>query len=198
LSPGIPLEVVGSMVGGVSPSSLRGNPRCALWHREAWWPSMEVTLLSSCEEDTLEIARALGDILVPGDVVALTGELGAGKTVFCKGVGEALGISPDRIVSPSFTIVTEHPGRVALCHVDVYRISSEAEALDIGLDEVFCGDRVCVVEWAEKIRFLLPNECIRVTFHISDGDRRILSVEAPDDPRFGKYLSRVIPRMQEG
>ena len=159
---------------------------------------MEVTLLSSCEEDTLEIARALGEVLAPGDVVALTGELGAGKTVFCKGVGEALGISPARIESPSFTIVTEHPGRVALCHVDVYRLSSEAEALDIGLDEILCGDRVCVVEWAEKIRFLLPNECIKVTFFISGGDRRILSVDAPDDPRFGKLLSRVIPLMQGG
>ena len=159
---------------------------------------MEVTLLSSCEEDTLEIGRALGEILVPGDVVALTGELGAGKTIFCKGVGEALGISPARIVSPSFTIITEHPGRVVLCHVDVYRLASEAEALDIGLDEILCGDRVCVVEWAEKIRFLLPNECIRVTFFISGGDRRILSVDAPDDPRFGKFLFRVSPLMQGG
>jgi tRNA threonylcarbamoyladenosine biosynthesis protein TsaE len=159
---------------------------------------MEVTLLSSCEEDTLTIGRALGEILVPGDVVALMGELGAGKTIFCKGVGEALGISPARIVSPSFTIITEHPGRVVLCHVDVYRLASEAEALDIGLDEILCGDRVCVVEWAEKIRFLLPNECIRVTFLISGGDRRILSVDAPDDPRFGKFLSRVIPLMQGG
>jgi tRNA threonylcarbamoyladenosine biosynthesis protein TsaE len=159
---------------------------------------MEVELLSSCEEDTLEIARALGEILVPGDVVALTGELGAGKTLFCKGVGEALGIPPDRVVSPSFTIVTEHRGRVPLCHVDVYRLSSEAEALDIGLDEVLCGDRVCVVEWGEKIRFLLPNVCIRVTFLISGGDRRVLLVDAPDDPRFGKFLSRVIPLIQEG
>src|SRR3989337_458355 len=108
---------------------------------------MEVTLLSSCEEDTLEIGRALGEILAPGDVVALTGELGAGKTVFCKGVGEALGISPARIVSPSFTIVTEHPGRLALCHVDVYRLSSEAEAHAIGLAEILCGDRGCVVAW---------------------------------------------------
>src|SRR3989337_1822506 len=114
---------------------------------------MEVTLLSSCEEDTLEIARALGEILGPGAVVALTGDLGAGKTVFCKGVGEALGISPTRIVSPSFTIVTEHPGRLALCHVDVYRLSSEAEALEIGLDGILSGGGGCVVEWAEKIRF---------------------------------------------
>ena len=159
---------------------------------------MEVTLLSSCEEDTLEIARALGGILKPGDVVALTGDLGAGKTVFCKGVGEALGISPNRIVSPSFTIVTEHQGRLALCHVDVYRLSSEAEALDIGLDEILSGDRVCVVEWAEKIRFLLPTDCIRVTFCISGGDRRGLSVAVPDDPRFAKFLSRLRPLIPGG
>src|SRR3989337_2576207 len=97
---------------------------------------MEVTLLSSCEEDTLEIARAMGEILGPGAVVALTGDLGAGKTVLCKGAGEALGIPPTRIVSPSFTIVTEHQGRLALCHVDVYRLSSEAKAHAYGLAEM--------------------------------------------------------------
>ena len=159
---------------------------------------MEIELLSSCEEDTLAIARALGEILCPGDVVALTGDLGAGKTIFCKGVGEAFGIPPERIVSPSFTIITEHRGRLPLRHVDVYRLSSEGEALDIGLDEVFSEDRVCLVEWAEKIRFLLPNDCIRVTFHFSDGDRRRLSVATPDDPRFGKFLSRVRPLMPGG
>ena len=159
---------------------------------------MEVTLLSSCEEDTLEIARAMGEILGPGDVVALTGDLGAGKTVFCKGVGEALGIPPTRIVSPSFTIVTEHQGRLALRHVDVYRLSSEAEARDIGLDEILSGDRVCVVEWAEKIRFLLPNDCIQVKFTILGGDRRRLSVAVPDDPRFAEFLFRVRPLIPGG
>src|SRR4030067_959735 len=133
---------------------------------------MEVALLSSCEDDPLESARARGEILGPGDVVALTGDLGAGKTVFCKGVGEALGISPTRIVSPSFTIVTEHQGRLALCHVDVYRLSSEAEARDIGLDEILSGDRVCGVEWAEKSGFLFPNDYIRGKFTILGGGRR--------------------------
>ena len=152
---------------------------------------MEVTLLSSCEEDTRLVARALGKFLVPGDVVALTGDLGAGKTVFCKGGGESLGILPDRIVSPSFTIVTEHQGRPPLCHVDVYRLASGDEARDVGIDEILSGDRVCVVEWAEKIRFLLPNECIRVTFHISGETSRRLSVSLPDEARFGGFLSRV-------
>jgi tRNA threonylcarbamoyladenosine biosynthesis protein TsaE len=152
---------------------------------------VEVELLSSREEDTIHVARELGNVLEPGDVVALTGELGAGKTVFCKGVGEALGIPSGRIVSPSFTIVTEHRGRLPLSHIDVYRLSSVEEALDIGLDEIVSGNRVCLVEWAEKIRILLPNDCIRVTFHILRGERRRLAVEAGDDPRFVDFRSRV-------
>ena len=159
---------------------------------------MEVELLSSCEEDTLFVARTLGDILDPGDVVALTGDLGAGKTVFCKGVGEALGIPRGRILSPSFTIVTEHHGRLPLCHVDVYRLSSEEEALETGIDEILSGNRVCLVEWAEKIRNLLPKDCIRVTFSILGGDRRRLILAVPDEPRFVTALSRMRPLIPGG
>jgi len=159
---------------------------------------MEIELLSSQEVDTLFVARTLGSILKPGDVVALTGDLGAGKTVFCKGVGEALGIPADRILSPSFTIVSEHQGRLPLCHVDVYRLSSEEEALDIGIDEILSGDRVCLVEWAEKIRFLLPTDCIRVTFSILGGDRRRISLSVPDEPRFVTALSRIRPLIPGG
>ncbi len=159
---------------------------------------MEIEVPSFAEEDTLSIARALGAVLVPGDVVALTGELGAGKTVFCKGVGESLGIPPRRIVSPSFTIVTEHAGRTPVAHVDAYRLASEGEALDIGLDEVLSGGRVCLVEWAEKIRFLLPNDCIRITFQILGEGRRRLSITAPDESRFAEFRSRVPARPGPG
>ena len=157
---------------------------------------MEVTLLSSREEDTLKIGRALGEILVPGDVVALTGELGAGKTIFCKGVGEALGISPARIVSPSFTIVTEHRGgRVLFRHMDAYRLSSAREAEEIGLEEALEGEAVCAVEWAERIGNLLPNDCIRVTFLISDEHEcgRRITVLAGEAPRFRAFASRIQP-----
>lgn len=161
---------------------------------------MNVTLFSSSEEDTRTIARALGAVLQPGDLVALTGDLGAGKTVFCKGLGEALGIPPDRIASPSFTIVTEHAGRLPFRHVDVYRLSSVREAEEIGLEELLRGDGVCVVEWAEKIGILLPNDRIQVTFHFSEegGDRRRLLVSAGDSPRFHEFLSRCRPFMTGG
>jgi len=149
-----------------------------------------VELHSSREEDTLEIARALGAVLVPGDVVALSGDLGAGKTVFAKGVGEALGISADRIVSPSFTIVTEHLGTVPFLHVDVYRLSGEREAADIGLEEVLNGEGVCLVEWAEKIATLLPKSCIKVKFLFSDEGGRRLILAAEDTPRIRGFVDR--------
>jgi len=132
----------------------------------------------------------LGEILEPGDIVALSGDLGAGKTLFCKGVGEALGVPPDRIVSPSFTIVTEHRGRIPLTHVDVYRLDSLREAEEIGLDETFSGEGVCLVEWAEKVRELLPTDCVWVTFSLSGGDRREITVFAPDQPRFEIFRAR--------
>ncbi len=159
---------------------------------------MNLELLSGSPEDTLEIARRLGRSLAPGDVVALTGDLGAGKTCFCKGVGEALGISPDRIVSPTFVIVTEHEGVLPFTHVDVYRLETLREAVEIGLEEIFGGQGgVCVVEWSEKVRDLLPTDCIRVTFTIAGDDRRGITVSAPDQPRFADFRSRS-QRFQSG
>ena len=149
-------------------------------------------LTSNSPEDTLSIARALGAALGPGDVVALTGELGAGKTLFCKGVGEALGIPPDRILSPTFTIVTEHAGPVPLTHIDVYRLSGAREADEIGMRELLPGVGVCLVEWAEKIEELLPTDCIQVKFTISGDDRREIAVEAPDLPRFDDFRARSV------
>lgn len=138
---------------------------------------------SNAPDDTFAIGRMLGEALRPGDVVALTGDLGAGKTLFCKGIGEALGILPERIASPTYTMITEHEGRVRLVHADVYRLDSVREAEEIGLHEILAGsDAVCVVEWAEKVAEILPTNCIRVTLSISGEDRRSVAVSAPDRP----------------
>ena len=152
---------------------------------------------SNSPDDTLAIARELGAALRPGDVVALYGDLGAGKTLFCKGVGEALGIPPDRILSPTFAIVTEHAGRVPLTHVDVYRLAGAREADEIGMRELLSGDGVCLVEWAEKIEELLPTDCIQVRFSFPGDDRREIAIAAPDLPGFEKFRARSI-RFQPG
>lgn len=152
---------------------------------------MILRLTSGSPEDTFEIARLLGASLASGDVVALTGDLGAGKTVFCKGIGAALGIPPERVTSPTFTIVTEHEGTPPLVHVDVYRIDTVREAVGIGLDETLSGsDAVCVVEWAEKLEELLPTDCIRVTFTISGDEGREIAISAPDRERFAVFRGR--------
>ena len=145
----------------------------------------------------MEIARALGAGLRPGDVVALYGDLGAGKTLFCKGVGEALGIPPDRIVSPTFTIVTEHTGTLPFTHIDVYRLAGSREADEIGMRELLSGDGVCLVEWAEKIEELLPRDCVQVRFSFSGDNRREIAIAAPDLPGFDDFRARSI-RFQRG
>ena len=161
---------------------------CEKWH---------LRFISNSPAQTLAIARALGAGLRPGAVVALYGDLGAGKTLFCKGVGEALGIPPDRIVSPTFTIVTEHAGTVPLTHIDVYRLAGAREADEIGMRELLSGDGVCLVEWAEKIEELLPRDCIQVRFSFSGDDRREIAIDAPDLPVFDDFRARSI-RFQRG
>ena len=158
---------------------------------------MRLLFTSRSPSDTVAIARALGVGLRPGDVVALYGDLGAGKTLFCKGVGEALGIPPDRIVSPTFTIVTEHTGTIPLTHIDVYRLAGAREADEIGMRELLSGDGVCLVEWAEKIEELLPRDCVRVRFSFSGDDRREIAIAAPDLPGFDDFRARSI-RFQRG
>ena len=111
--------------------------------------------ISNNPEETFKIAAAFAAGLRIGDVVTLNGDLGAGKTAFTKGLAEGLGIS-DCISSPTFTIINCYEGRVPLYHFDVYRIEDIDEMYEIGYDEYVGGDGVAVIEWAEKIRDILP------------------------------------------
>jgi tRNA threonylcarbamoyladenosine biosynthesis protein TsaE len=128
-------------------------------------------------DETLELARAVGELLRPGDVVSLVGELGAGKTVFARGVARALGVT-ELVVSPTFTIVREYEGRVPLVHVDVYRIDAVQEMHDLGFEEVVRDDAVTLVEWGDKIDGLLPGD--RLDVRLAPGgaeDERVVEIE---------------------
>ena len=128
-------------------------------------------------DETLELARAVGELLRPGDVVSLVGELGAGKTVFARGVASALGVT-ELVVSPTFTIVREYEGRVPLVHVDVYRIDAVQELHDLGFEEVVRDDAVTIVEWGDMIDGLLPGDRldVRLTPGAAD-DERVVEIE---------------------
>jgi tRNA threonylcarbamoyladenosine biosynthesis protein TsaE len=128
-------------------------------------------------DETLALAGAVGELLRPGDVVSLVGGLGAGKTVFARGVARALGVT-EPVVSPSFTIVREYEGRLPLVHVDVYRIDRLQELHDLGFEELVRDDAVTLVEWGDVIDGMLPGERLDVRLAGGDGDdERVVEIE---------------------
>jgi tRNA threonylcarbamoyladenosine biosynthesis protein TsaE len=122
-------------------------------------PAAEVVTASA--EETEAAGERLGRRLQPGAVVALTGELGAGKTCFVQGLVRGLGASV-RATSPTFVLVNQYRGRVLVHHVDAYRTDSMTELMDLGLLDLMGGDDVTVIEWADKLEPLLPPDAIRV------------------------------------
>ena len=137
---------------------------------------------SRSPEETHAVGVRLAERLGPGDVVALTGELGAGKTCFTQGLARGLGVT-GRVVSPTFVLVNEYRGRLPVHHVDAYRTESLTELLDLGLDELFSGDGVTVVEWADKLLPLLPARTIHVHIEGVGDEPRIVTIRHPADAR---------------
>jgi tRNA threonylcarbamoyladenosine biosynthesis protein TsaE len=122
------------------------------------------------------LGECLGRLLRPGDVVSLSGDLGAGKTVFTKGIARGLG-SADPVTSPTFTIVHEYRGRCPLFHMDVYRLDDPAELLDLGFDEYAGGEGVVVIEWGDRLKELLPPDYIGITIKRVPGRDEVRQVE---------------------
>ena len=112
---------------------------------------------SFSEQQTKEIARSIGEQSKAGEIYCLNGDLGVGKTIFTKGFAQALGIEEEEVTSPTFTIVNEYQGKIPFYHFDVYRIGGVEEMEYTGYEEYFFGKGVCIVEWAELIKELLPS-----------------------------------------
>src|SRR5690349_11309434 len=139
---------------------------------------MEVCSRSA--DDTRALGERLASVLRPGDVVVLTGDLGAGKTVLAKGIAAGLGVS-EPVVSPTFTIVREYEGDVPLQHLDVYRLDHLQEVIDLGLDELLDGHAVTIVEWGEAVSALLPADRLEVSLMLlppeeADDDTRVVEL----------------------
>ena len=129
------------------------------------------SVFTDSDEETLLAGEEFSKTLKEGDVVALNGDLGAGKTVFVKGIAKGLDIT-DIVTSPTFTIVREYEGSLPLYHFDVYRISDPEEMFDIGFSEYLDGCGISVIEWAEKVEELLPERRIVVLIKKTGNNKR--------------------------
>lgn len=132
----------------------------------------------------MALGKSMAEKAVPGDIIALTGDLGTGKTVFTKGIALGLGID-EPVSSPTFTIVSEYrSGRIPLFHFDVYRIGDPEEMDEVGLDDYLSGGGISLIEWAELIRDMLPPETVWVTIEkdLESGfDYRRIIIERPEN-----------------
>lgn len=141
-------------------------------------------------EETRILGAALAPTLLPGDVISLSGDLGAGKTVFVQGLGTALG-AQGRITSPSFTIVHEYEARFPILHLDIYRLNSFQELLDLGFEEFLDPRAIVLLEWGEAVEPLLPRSYLKIEIArgaIEDEDERVVTLR----PRGEEWIRKIL------
>ena len=120
-------------------------------------------------DETQALGEKLGQTLKQGDVIALIGDLGTGKTCLTQGIARGVGIAPNEIVSsPSYILINEYSGTIPIYHIDLYRLENSEEIAELGLSEYVEGDGICIIEWAERMADALPDTCIKI--HITLGE----------------------------
>ena len=143
------------------------------------------TIYSLSEDETLAFGRTFARNLKGGELVLLEGELGTGKTVFARGVALGLGIPPEDVTSPSYTLVQEYPGgRLHVFHIDLYRLEDPDEAESLGLQEILAAGGLVLIEWGDAIVDSLPHDHLMIDFEI-DGDNRTISFRP-----YGSWVDR--------
>jgi tRNA threonylcarbamoyladenosine biosynthesis protein TsaE len=151
-----------------------------------------VVIQSKSAAETVRLGRSLGSRLLPGDVVALVGELGAGKTQLIKGLASGAGIrNPTYISSPSFTLINEYPGKITFYHIDLFRLNKEIEAEELGLEDYIQGKGITAIEWADKVPSLLPKELLLIRIAYTGKNTRSLEISGK-----GKRYLNMIDQFQ--
>jgi tRNA threonylcarbamoyladenosine biosynthesis protein TsaE len=138
---------------------------------------LEVTIYSYDENETISMGEALGKLLIPGNVVLLMGDLGAGKTRFTQGILSGMG-SNDYVKSPTFVLITEYQASCTVYHMDLYRLDTQSHIDRMFLDEYLDGDGVCIVEWADKANGIFPYQSITIKFTRVTDNERIIRFES--------------------
>lgn len=154
-----------------------------------------VKLVSHSPEQTQHLGTCLGKLAKAGDIFLLIGDLGTGKTCLTQGIAWGLGVK-EYAFSPSFVIVREYHGRLPLYHIDLYRLERLEEIVDLGLDEYFYGNGICVVEWAERGLKVLPSESLLITLNYISETQRSIQLESKAE-RYSQRLKQLLSDLQK-
>lgn len=152
--------------------------------------SGQSAFVSRCPEDTLALGERIGRAAQPGDAVALFGGLGAGKTLLAKGLLRGLGGDPDDATSPTFTLIRQYSARLPFYHMDAYRLTAPRQFLEIGAEEAFEADGVCLIEWADRVMEALPSDRLDLHLDVTGETRRDIRLAARG-PRAERLLERL-------
>jgi tRNA threonylcarbamoyladenosine biosynthesis protein TsaE len=146
-------------------------------------------LFSNSPAATLALGKKIGERLQPGSIIALTGELGCGKTLLTRGIGEGLGIPPRQVNSPTFVLVNEYKGRMPVFHMDLYRLGNIDDGFEIGIMDYFsrANEGVMLIEWAEKMASLLPEDVLKIEFDIISARKRHITFISGSDKFNGLF-----------
>lgn len=142
-----------------------------------------LTIELASEDDTERLGRAVADLVEPGVVIGLVGPLGAGKTRLVRAVAEAQGVDPGAISSPTFVLIHEYEGRLPIYHFDAYRLETPQAFEDLGVAEYWSKGGLCLVEWADRVRGLLPEDCWMIALEATGESSRSVRLELPASAR---------------
>lgn len=146
-------------------------------------------LRSASADETFALGQALGRALEPGDFVGLSGQLGAGKTLFSRGVADGAGVPLEDVSSPTYSIIQSYRGRLPLHHADLYRLTSEEDLFSTGYQDLLEGEGAFLVEWVEQVPGAAPADCLRVRLVVSTPETRTLELTT-SGPRSEALLAR--------
>ena len=149
--------------------------------------SKALKIISSTPQETERIGSLVGTLLIPGDVIALEGELGSGKTTLVRGLAQGMGFSGEEVTSPSFTLVNEYNGPLPFFHIDLYRLRDAGELHEIGYEEYITEAGVAVIEWADRVRYAIPHESLWITLRYHGEEIREIVMQ-PQGDRYEKMI----------
>ncbi|MBQ8384573.1 MAG: tRNA (adenosine(37)-N6)-threonylcarbamoyltransferase complex ATPase subunit type 1 TsaE [Spirochaetaceae bacterium] len=135
-----------------------------------------MTFVTHSAEETIQLGKKIGSMLQPGAIIAMEGNLAVGKTTITKGIAESLGIE-EAITSPTFTLISEYEGKMPLYHMDVYRLDSCEDFINLGVEDLMYGDGVSIIEWSERVREELPKSTITLRLEIREDGGRDITLE---------------------